>query len=649
MRLNFSIRQRILLGFLILTVMVVLTSLGGVWLSISAEQADRSVRLSLQELNDVDRLEKEWQAAAETVDRIFLTRTTAGLAEQATNRLLVFHQDLARLQQRQLGLAEDARKQNTTIMAALAITSRELEKNIVEIVNLGQAEKWAIARDLRETVLTTLQQNLYKNLDLLRVNIEEDVNDVYTAAAAQRRLARLLWIGAAVLAALLGLLLTVFYTRTIVRPIHELTNAVRRVTTRDFSPVHPEPRRDELGELWQAFAMMTDWLRESYENLESRVISRTRDLERRSTQMQVAAEVARDASSVRSLEALLANAVELIRGRFGFYHAGIFLVDERQEFAMLRAATGEAGRKMLAAGHRLKIGEVGIVGYVTSTGSPRIALDVGEDVTHFKNPLLPATRSEMALPLKIGEKVIGALDVQSQFPDAFNQDDVSALQILGDQLAVAIENARLISDYAESLRELETVYLRMSRSAWNDIKRSRVTSGYLYDMYGLQPIANERAAGSRPHSLVAAENMHKVLIPLQVRGGKIGQLEIWLEASQYNPEVENFLQQLGPRLSQSLETARLYQETQDRATRDRLVSELSSRMRETLDIDSVVKTAAAEIRSALGLHDLTIRLEPSLPNPVPRPPERTEEPGPPAGSQNNGRRSRVNGAGEAGE
>ena len=171
-------------------------------------------------------------------------------------------------------------------------------------------------------------------------------------------------------------------------------------------------------------------------------------------QLQMAAEVARDATTAHDLDDLLNRAVNLVRDRFGFYHAGIFLVDERGEYAVLRAATGEAGRAMLEHGHKLRVGEVGIVGYVTGTGQPRIALDVGADAVHFKNPFLPETRSELALPFKVEERVIGALDVQSRRAAAFDEDDVRMLQVMADQLAVAIEKAHLLHETQQKAQEL---------------------------------------------------------------------------------------------------------------------------------------------------------------------------------------------------
>ncbi len=184
----------------------------------------------------------------------------------------------------------------------------------------------------------------------------------------------------------------------------------------------------------------------------------SRNLERRIVQVQVASEVARVAATVRQVDELLNRAVNLVRDQFGFYHAGIFLLDERREYAVLQAATGEAGKQMLERGHKLKVGEVGIVGYVAGAGQPRVALEVGSDSAHFKNPLLPDTRSELALPLRSSSGVIGVLDVQSQQPSAFGEEDISVLQTMADQLTVAIENARLFDAHERQLKELSILH-----------------------------------------------------------------------------------------------------------------------------------------------------------------------------------------------
>ncbi len=188
---------------------------------------------------------------------------------------------------------------------------------------------------------------------------------------------------------------------------------------------------------------------------------RSRDLERRSVQLQAAAEVSRTAISVRDLDALLSQVTHLISEQFGFYHTGIFLLDETAEYAVLQAANSEGGQQMLERGHRLKVAEQGVVGYVTGTGEPHIVLDVGADAVHFNNPLLPETRSEMALPLKLGAQIIGALDVQSRKEGAFDEEDATVLRTMADQLAIAIENARLLQETQQTVHELSTAAAEM--------------------------------------------------------------------------------------------------------------------------------------------------------------------------------------------
>ncbi len=175
-------------------------------------------------------------------------------------------------------------------------------------------------------------------------------------------------------------------------------------------------------------------------------------LERRNVQLQTAAEISRSASTILDPEELMNQAVNLIQEHFNFYYVGLFLVDETGEYAVLRAGTGEAGRQMLAAGHKLKVGGSSMVGWCTARGQARIALDVGEEAIRFDNPLLPQTRSEMALPLiSHGQWCIGALTVQSTEEAAFSEEDIAVLQTMADQLTIAIENARL---YDAAQREI---------------------------------------------------------------------------------------------------------------------------------------------------------------------------------------------------
>jgi len=163
-------------------------------------------------------------------------------------------------------------------------------------------------------------------------------------------------------------------------------------------------------------------------------------------QIQTAAQIARDISSALNLDELLLKAVNLIRERFDYYHAAVFLVDNTGKNAVIREATGEAGAQMKRMGHKLAVGSKSIVGYVAGEGTPLVVNDTAKDVTHLPNPLLPNTRAEAAIPLKIGDHTLGVLDVQSTIPFSFGTFEIETLQILADQLAIAVNNSELFAE-----------------------------------------------------------------------------------------------------------------------------------------------------------------------------------------------------------
>jgi GAF domain-containing protein/HAMP domain-containing protein len=189
-----------------------------------------------------------------------------------------------------------------------------------------------------------------------------------------------------------------------------------------------------------------------------RTSSLLQESERKAVQLQTAAEIARETIGLLDLDQLLSHSINLIRDRFGFYHSSVFLLDEERKFAVLRESTGEAGRQMKAREHKLGVGSQSIVGWVTENARPRVADDVTADPMHKPNPLLPATRAELGIPLRIGETVIGALDVQSTTPYAFTPDDITILQVIADQIAIAVENARLFSTTREYLARHRSLY-----------------------------------------------------------------------------------------------------------------------------------------------------------------------------------------------
>ena len=356
-------------------------------------------------------------------------------------------------------------------------------------------------------------------------------------------------------------------------------------------------------------------LRRNRDELERRVEARTRDMARRTRYLEATATIAREASMVLDdPQQLLSRVVDLISEQFGFYHAGIFLLDLTETWAELQAASSEGGRRMLARHHRLRVGQEGTVGYVTSRGEPRIALDVGKDAVFFDNPDLPETRSAITLPLHARGKIIGALDVQSRQVKAFGDEDVEVLQVLADQVALAISNARLFQQAQEAVEAERRAYGELSREAWQQLLRTGTdlkfysTSKETIAVEGVwRP---EMRTALRTGQITPGADGMTLAIPVSVQGQVVGVIDGRKpEASgTWTRDEIDLLQALTDQMSAALEGARLYRETQRRAARERLVSEVTGRMRETLAVNTVLQTAVREIGEKLALSELVIRV-----------------------------------------
>ncbi len=359
---------------------------------------------------------------------------------------------------------------------------------------------------------------------------------------------------------------------------------------------------DEIGRLARALDQARLALLQAYEDLESQV----HRAEARAVQLQTAAEVARSSVAIREPQELLSDVVNLISARFGFYHTGIFLLDDTHMWAELQFASSEGGQRMLAHGHRLRVGQQGIVGYVAATGTPRIALDVGEDATHFVNPDLPDTRSEMALPLKVQDQVIGVLDVQSREASAFTDEDIVVLQTLADQIAMALQNARLFEESEARYEAMRRAQGDYGREAWRQLAAALMSGGYRYKGAELLPAEDfwqpEMTTAVQQETFVYDEvNPETVALPLRVREQVIGVVNARKpDGNAWTSEEVALLEILQGRLEVALESARFYQETQRSAAREQLLRVITERVRGAVDVDSVMRTAAQEIGQALG-------------------------------------------------
>jgi GAF domain-containing protein len=333
-----------------------------------------------------------------------------------------------------------------------------------------------------------------------------------------------------------------------------------------------------------------------------------RELDRRARYLTATGEVSRVVAAILDLDELLERVVTLISKQFGFYHAGIFLLDDVRTWAVLRAVSSEGGQRMLARNHRLKVGAEGIVGYVSASGRPRIALDVSEDVTWVENPDLPETRSEIALPLMVGDDVIGVLDVQSKEPSAFIQEDVTILRILADQIAVAIRNARLFRESQRSLMELQRAYGEELQRGWS--QQAHEVIGYRYTPLENQPLTSDLEASVPKVTEPKRLEDNALAVPMLLGGNVLGTLH--LQRSSERPWTDReirFIQKAITDIAQALENTRLLTATRQRAAQDRMLSEISGRVRETLDIDMMLQTAVREIGQVLDLEEVEVRLQ----------------------------------------
>lgn len=340
--------------------------------------------------------------------------------------------------------------------------------------------------------------------------------------------------------------------------------------------------------------------------LEKRVEERTAEIASKTIQLEAASSVARKIAEIRDLQSLLDNVTRSIADQFGFYHVGLFLLDDKKQFAILQAASSEGGRKMLQLGHRLGVGQTGIVGYVTGRGRPRVALDTGADAVFFDNPHLPLTHSEMALPLIVRGNVIGALDIQSEKGKAFSDDDVEIMQTVADQLAIAIENARLFSETEAVISQFEVLTALQTRDAWAGYLKRRAP-GYQYTTLGVRPLSAAVPA--------AGENSHELRVPITLRGQEIGTIRLRRKetAPAWSQRERELAAEIAAQVALALDTSRLLEETQKSAARDQMIAGVSNRIRQTLDMETVLQTAANELRNAFGLMEAEVRLNPAKP------------------------------------
>jgi len=326
-------------------------------------------------------------------------------------------------------------------------------------------------------------------------------------------------------------------------------------------------------------------------------------------------QITRDISQQTNLQKMLTDAADLICNQFGFTYAAIFLADERNEFADLVAGSGQVGKQMIEQGHKLRVREEGIVGYVVARGETRLALDVGVDSVHKLNPLLPDTRSEIGIPLKTANKVLGALDIQSDRDSAFSQDDVDLLQSLADQLSVMIAKTRQIESLESQVHDLQSSIGDNVRGVWySHLQGSRRNLAFKYSENLLSdgnsvPLLESNNSNDKSSSIETVDEESILTVPIKLRDQILGVIQLRYRGKKIPPRLVNLVSTATDRLSVAIENARLLETIQERAEREHKVGEISSKVRSAQTVESILQTAVTELGKSLGINEVSIQLK----------------------------------------
>jgi GAF domain-containing protein len=381
------------------------------------------------------------------------------------------------------------------------------------------------------------------------------------------------------------------------------------------------------------------------------------DMQRQLLQVQTASEIAREISSALNLDELLLKAVNLIHDRFNFYHASIFLIDPGENVAVIREATGEAGAQLKRVGHKLTVGSKSIVGYVSGQGEPLVVNDTTKDATYLPNPMLPDTRAEAAIPLKVGDRILGVLDVQSASPYSFRPSDINTFQTLADQLAIAVNNTELFAEIQEHLSQHRLLHHITTSAASGTTLEEALTSavkglqvtlggdrvsillsdeerknlivkawvGYSENATDLvipvgsgitgwvaahrKPLRINDIAQDTRYIQVSSNTRSELAIPLIFRNDILGVLNVESEqVGAYNENDEEMLGTLAGSLAAIIANARLVDQIRRQAERERLLNEISSKIRRSTDMQTILSTTIQELHRVTGARKTQISI-----------------------------------------
>lgn len=416
------------------------------------------------------------------------------------------------------------------------------------------------------------------------------------------------------------ILLSWIFGSLITRSIQNLTNTVLNARKGDLSTLAVVDRNDEVGVLSESFNYFITELGGIIQDLETTIQQRTKELSSQVDRLKTATEIGQISTSSNNLNELLNSIVFKVSEDYGYYHVGIFLLDDSGEYAELRSTNSEGGWKMLARKHRLKVGKEGVVGSAIATGQERIVQQsIEKDMTHYFNPDLPNTKSEIALPLIVNNKTIGALDVQSLNENAFSDTDISVFNVLANQISLAINNITLLNDLRESLDTERRILGEQTENAWKKEITIQNLFGYRSSDTGTYALTSSDISQSLDNLteidetfLVSEDGL--LLIPVKIQHKKIGVLEIKKPKTDKNgnnwstPEI-NVLLRTVEQLGITLDNARLLERSQRTSLRERLTTDISTKIWSSSDVESILQTTLEEIGKALNISQGSIQID----------------------------------------
>lgn len=423
-----SIGQRIGQAIFLLLIIVLLTGTLGQIFANRVGESLNTVSTNMGHLANVEGVTRSWTNMRNMMDVLLLR-------EDPVLGVHTLEVDLQNFSTRLDDLSDMAGFVRPETLSNVQTQGAELIGISEQIIEAARAGNWAEAQALRINVLSTRQHMFEQQLDLLARNMESAVDRALAEASQRQRAMFNYWLVAATLAIIVGVGVGYITTRSISRPLGQLVEQVERITRRDLSPQEPLQRQDEIGRLSRALTLMTNWLRESYGELEERVAERTRALE-------TIAQISRNLSTILDTTQLLEEVVSQVQTAFNYYHTQIYLLDAQGKYLRLTAATGTAGQRLLEKGHQLAIGE-GLVGQAAMQNKPALIPNVALNRDWLANPELPQTHAELAVPIAFGAQVLGVLDVQHSTAGGLDEQDLTLMQSMANQVAIVLQNARL--------------------------------------------------------------------------------------------------------------------------------------------------------------------------------------------------------------